>query len=133
MPGFTVLAVPYFFQAGQSRTSLASPLSMFIATAPPRDRADDDLGLVLVELGLGDLDGLGEVFVGQCRVDDLVAVLRQEGRLDAARDRLPAVEEEDFHDARLHVASCRAREISIVSGNFSTPACRSMLTTCAAV
>ena len=36
VPGFTVLAVPYFLQAGHIRTSLASPLLMFIATAPPR-------------------------------------------------------------------------------------------------
>jgi hypothetical protein len=34
---------------------------------------------VLVELGLGDPDGLGEVVVGQLRVDDLVAVLGQVG------------------------------------------------------
>ena len=74
MPGFTVLAVPYFFQAGQSRTSFASPLLMFMATAPPLARSDDDLGPVLVELGLGDADGLAEVLVGQLRVDDLVAV-----------------------------------------------------------
>jgi hypothetical protein len=46
---------------------------------------------VLVELGLGDLDGLIEVLVRQFRVDDLVAMLGQEGRLDATRDRLPAV------------------------------------------
>ena len=97
VPGFTVLAVPHFFQAGQSRTSRASPLLMFIATAPPRDEPTTTCRLVLVELGLGDLDGLGEVLVGQLRVDDLVAVLGQEGRLDAAWDRLPAVEEEDFH------------------------------------
>ena len=42
-------------------------------TAPRR--ADDHLRLVLVELGLGDPDGLVEVLVGQLRVDDLVAVL----------------------------------------------------------
>ena len=52
---------------------------------------------MLVELLLGDLYGQGEVFIRQFRVDDLVAVLDQKGRLDAARDRLPAVEEEDFH------------------------------------
>jgi hypothetical protein len=34
--GFTVLALPCFFQAGQSRTSRASPLLMLMATAPPR-------------------------------------------------------------------------------------------------
>src|SRR5580658_6419576 len=52
--------------------------------------------LVVVELCLGDLDRLVEILIRQFRVDDLVAVLRQEGRLDAAWDGLPAVEEEDF-------------------------------------
>jgi hypothetical protein len=47
-------------------------------TAPRR--ADDHLGLVLVELLLGDLDGKSEILVGQFRIDDLVAVLGQEGR-----------------------------------------------------
>jgi hypothetical protein len=37
VPGLTVLVDPHFFQAGQSRTSFASPLRMFIATAPPRE------------------------------------------------------------------------------------------------
>jgi hypothetical protein len=42
---------------------------------------------------------LGEVFTRLLRVDDRVAVAvsGQEGRLDAARDRLPAVEKENFH------------------------------------
>ena len=35
-----------------------------------------------VELLLSDLDGLGEIFVGQFRIDDLVAVLGEEGRFD---------------------------------------------------
>jgi hypothetical protein len=35
---FTVLAVPQRFQAGQSRTSGVSPLRMFMATAPPREK-----------------------------------------------------------------------------------------------
>jgi hypothetical protein len=64
---------------------------------PAPRRADDHLGLVLVDLLLGDLDGLTEVLVRQLRVHDFVAVLGQEGRLDAAWDRLPAVKEEDFH------------------------------------
>jgi hypothetical protein len=55
---------------------------------------------VLVELLLGDLDGLEEVVVRQLRVDDLVAVLGQEGRLDASWDRVPAVQEVDFHHWR---------------------------------
>ena len=53
---------------------------------------------MLVELLLGDLDGLCEILVGQLRIDDFVAVLRQEGRFDAAWDRLPAVKEENFHE-----------------------------------
>ena len=75
---------------------------MFMATARPGSSRRPP-GLVLVELGLGDPDGLVEVVVGQLRVDDLVAVL-QEGRLDAARDRLPAVKEEDFHEDIVYLA-----------------------------
>ena len=37
--GFTVLAVPHFFHDGQSRTSLATPLLMFMATALPLDES----------------------------------------------------------------------------------------------
>ena len=40
------------------------------------------MGLVLVELLLGDLDGLGEILVGQFWVDDVMAVLGQESRFD---------------------------------------------------
>ena len=36
MPGFTVLAVPHRFHAGQRRTTGVSPVSMFVATDPPR-------------------------------------------------------------------------------------------------
>ena len=103
MPGFTVLAVPHFFQAGQSRTSRASPLLMFIATAPPRDEPTTTCGWCLSNSAWAILTASVEVLVGQLRVDDLVAVLGQEGRLDAAWDRLPAVEEEDFH-RRFHFA-----------------------------
>src|ERR1017187_10078855 len=53
---------------------------------------------MLVELLLGDLEGSGEILVGQLRVDDFVAVLRQEGRFDASWGRLPAVEEENLHE-----------------------------------
>ena len=58
---------------------------------------DNDIGLMPVELGLGDADGGVEIVVGQGRVQDFVAVVLEVGRLDAARCRLPAVEEEDFH------------------------------------
>jgi hypothetical protein len=50
-----------------------------------------------IELGLGDPDGGVEIFVRQRRVDDFTAVLCQEGRFDAARDRLPTAEEDDSH------------------------------------
>jgi hypothetical protein len=52
---------------------------------------------VLIELGLGDPDRLIEVIVGQGRVQNVVTVVLEAGRLDAARGQLPAVEEEDFH------------------------------------
>ena len=39
--GFTVLAVPNFFQAVQSSTSFASPLLMVTATAPFYGQPDD--------------------------------------------------------------------------------------------
>jgi hypothetical protein len=37
--------------------------------------ADDHLRLPLIELSLGDPDGLGEVLVGQFRIENLVTVL----------------------------------------------------------
>src|SRR5262249_21289051 len=61
---------------------------------------DDHLGLLLVELGLCDADSLVEVLVRQGRVDDFVAVVFQKRRLDAAWNRLPTVEKEDFHRRR---------------------------------
>ena len=48
----------------------------------------------MIELLLGDLDGLGEILVGQLQIHDGVAVLRQVRRFDAAWDRMPAVQEE---------------------------------------
>jgi hypothetical protein len=94
--GFTVLAVPHFFHAGQSKTSRAAVDIHGHGTASRR--ADDHIRLVLVELLLGDPDGLGEILVGQLRVDDGMAVVLEVGRLDATRDRLPAVKEENFHE-----------------------------------
>ncbi len=52
---------------------------------------------VTVVLGLGDTDGLIEVVVIHARVHDLVALLGEVGRLDPARNRVPAVQEEDLH------------------------------------
>ena len=39
--------VPHLFQAGQSRTSFASPLLMFMATAPPLDEPTTTAGWCL--------------------------------------------------------------------------------------
>jgi hypothetical protein len=52
---------------------------------------------MLFELGLGGLEGFLEVLVVEIGIDDLVAVVLQVGRFDAAWDRVPAVKEEDFH------------------------------------
>ena len=60
-------------------------------------RANDDIGLMPVKLGLGDTDGGIEIVVGQGRIENLVAVIFKIGRLYAARSRLPAVKEEDEH------------------------------------
>ena len=97
VPGFTVLAVPYFFQAGQSSTSFASPLSMFMATAPPRLDPTTTWGWCLSNSAWAMRTASAKSSCGQRRVDDLVAVVLQVGRLHAAGDRVPAVEEEDFH------------------------------------
>ena len=59
-----VAAVPHRFHAGHRSTSGVSPESMFMATAPPRPTADDDIGLALVVLGLGDANGGIEVVIG---------------------------------------------------------------------
>ena len=63
-------------------------------------RADDDIGTMLLILGLGDADSFVEVVVGKSGINDFVAVRFQEGRLPAARNAGPAVEEEDSHDRR---------------------------------
>jgi len=54
---------------------------------------------MLVEVGLGDPDGGIEIVFGKYRIEDFVAVVIQVGQLQAARCRLPAVEEEEFHGA----------------------------------
>ena len=44
---------------------------------PATARCHDDLGLVLVELGLGDPHGFFKVFVRELRIDDRVSILNQ--------------------------------------------------------
>ncbi len=50
---------------------------------------------MLVELRLGDADGLLKVAIGKFRIKDRVAVVLQEARFDAAWGGENAVEEED--------------------------------------
>ncbi len=60
-------------------------------------RADDDIGLVLIEFGLADANGYVEVVIWERRVNDGVAVVFEVGRFCAARCRSPAVEIENLH------------------------------------
>lgn len=82
MPGLTAFTAPYFFQAGQSNGAAVDVHCHGPASARPHD----DLRLMHVELFLGDADGLGEVVIGQLRVQNCVAVILEVGRLHAARD-----------------------------------------------
>ena len=91
VPIFTVLTVPRRFHTGQSKTSRAAPILMFMATAPPRGTSDDNLQAVPVELGLGATDGLGKIVVIKCRVNNFVAVIFEVRWFDTAWDRMPAV------------------------------------------
>ena len=61
--------------------------------------ADDDIGMMLIVLGLSDADGGVEIVVGKGWIQHFVAMamVTEEGRLQAAQCRLPAVEEEDVH------------------------------------
>ena len=78
VPGFTVLAVPHRFQAGQSRTSGRHPDLDVHRHGPASAGPDDDIGMMPVELGLGDADGLVEIVVGQGRIENLVAVVLED-------------------------------------------------------
>lgn len=84
MPGFTVVAVPYFFQAGPKQHELCFAAVHVHGDCPASARSHDGLWMMLVELGLGDADGLDEIFVGQRRIADLVAAALQVRRLHAA-------------------------------------------------
>jgi hypothetical protein len=63
VPGFTVLAIPCFFHAEQSRTMRGITAVNVHGNGPTPARSDNDLGLVLIELGLGDADGFLHVVV----------------------------------------------------------------------
>ena len=97
VPGLTVVTVPNRFQAGHIRTRGCRTTVYIHCHGPASAGADDDIGPMPVELGLGNADGGIEIVVGRGRVQDFVAVILEIGRLDAARGGLPAVEEKDFH------------------------------------
>ena len=54
----------------------------------------NDIGLMPVECGLGNVDRRFEIVIGQSRIDDLMAVLNQKARFQASRFGHPAVEKE---------------------------------------
>lgn len=58
---------------------------------PAKGNADHDIGLMLVELRLSGADNRLKVIVIENGGDDGVAVVLQVGRLNAARNRMPAV------------------------------------------
>lgn len=60
-------------------------------------RSDDHIRMVLVEFCLSSFHSCIEVVVVKLGVKDRVSVVFQISRFDATGNRLPAVEEEDFH------------------------------------
>ena len=56
---------------------------------------------MVVELGLGNANRLLEILVGKRRIENFVPVLGEESRFNAPWNRLPAVEEQDFHGGNL--------------------------------
>jgi hypothetical protein len=56
---------------------------------------------MLIDLGLGNSDGLVEIIVRKSGVDDLVASVFQLVRLHAANDAVPAVQKKDFRHISL--------------------------------
>ena len=50
-------------------------------------RVDDHIRLVLIVLNLSNADGGVQIVVGQCRVEDFVAVIGKEGGVFSTRDR----------------------------------------------
>ena len=92
-----MVAFPYFRHAGQSRTKVVWPESMFIATAPPLEESNDHVGLMLCVLLLGGLNGGIEIVVIEFGIEDGVAVVFEVSGFDAAWDGMEAVEEEEIH------------------------------------
>ena len=86
-----------FFHAGQSRTNGVSPLSMFIATAPPRLEPTTTSGWPWSYSAWAMATAASKSSSGRAGFRTVVAVVLEVGRLQAAWGRLPAVEEEDFH------------------------------------
>ena len=76
--------------------------------------------MIAVKLSLSDADGSVKIVVGQGRVQNLMAVVLEVGRLQAAWRRLPAVEEEDEHtEYYLPVATEASHANSLSRGRSS--------------
>jgi hypothetical protein len=83
---------------------------------PATGASHDDLRLMLIEFGLGRRNRRDEVIIVECRIDDVVAMVLQVRRLDATRNRVPAMKEEDFQ-RQLFLATIRQRARLWPEGN----------------
>ena len=81
-------------------------------------RSDDNCGLVLVELGLGGRNSSAKIIVIQYRIDDFMSVVLEVARLDATGNRMPAVEEKDFHSVSLSLVASDGTSPQIVLSIF---------------
>lgn len=70
---------------------------MFIATTPPREEPTITSGRCRPYSTWAVWTASSKSASSRAGLDDLVAVLGEKGRLEAARVRVSAVEEEDFH------------------------------------
>ena len=73
---------------------------------------------MIVELGLSGRNRSRKIIVIQCRIDDVVIVILQVGRLDATRNRMPAVKEKDFHGVSLSLVDSESTSHQIDLSNF---------------
>ena len=80
---------------------------------PATGTSHNDLRLMLIEFRLGRRNRRDEVVIVECGIDDVVAVVLQVRRLDATRNRVPAMKEEDFQ--RPSLLATTHREVSLGS------------------
>ena len=59
--------------------------------------SDNDIGIVLIEFGLGEAHGFIKIAIRESGIEDFVALLFEKGRFAATGFRGPAMEEKDLH------------------------------------